>query len=510
MELGQDKKSSQKFTPQKSSSGSYLEVGKLPPQAVDLEEAVLGAILLEKDALTSIIDVLKPETFYVETHQIIFRAIIRLFENSKAIDLLTVSQELRKSGELEKINGAGYLAELTNRVASAANIEFYARIIAEKYILRELVKISTDVTRSAYEETTDVFQLLDKTETDLFSVAEGNIRRSYSKMSDLVAKAIKRIETLQSQKEGLSGIPTGFRGLDLMTGGMQRGALIIIAARPAMGKTAFVLSLARNAAVDYNIPVAVFSLEMTALELVNRLVSAEAQIPGEKIKTGSLEPYEWTQLNTRISKLADAPLFIDDTPGLNIFELRAKARRLKQQHKVDLIIIDYLQLMTAGIDKGGNREQEISSISRALKNLAKELDIPVIALSQLNRSVETRSGTKKPQLSDLRESGAIEQDADIVMFLYRPEYYGIDESTMGKPVEGLAQILLQKHRNGSIGDIDVHFEKTYAKFTNLEETSFDSVNFDGRINPTNFITKSSKMNDIDPEITPGNMDESPF
>lgn len=444
--------------------------GKLPPQAVDLEEAVLGALMLEKEALSQVIDILKPEAFYVEKNQLVFRAIQRLFEQSKPVDLLTVTQELRQQGTLEKIGGAFYIAELTNRVASAANIEFHARILLEKYILRELVRISSDITKQAFEETTDVFDLLDKAETDLFAVAEQNIRRNSEGMSTLVAKAIKEIEAVGQQEEGLSGVPAGFTELDRMTNGWQRGTLNIIAARPAMGKTAFVLSLARNAAVDFNKGIAFFSLEMGSIELVNRLISGEAEIEGEKIKKGKLEPHEWTQLNTRVGRLSQAPFFIDDTPQLTLFELRAKCRRLKAQHDIQMIIIDYLQLMSGGPDNGnGNREQVIANISRGLKALAKELSVPVIALSQLSRAVETRGGDKKPQLSDLRESGSIEQDADMVMFIYRPEYYGIGEDLP----PGTAQIIIAKHRNGQTGEVNLKFVNKFAKFTN-PDTAFDN------------------------------------
>ncbi|MDP2189106.1 MAG: replicative DNA helicase [Sphingobacteriaceae bacterium] len=441
-----------------------VSAGKLPPQAIDLEEAVLGALMLEKEALSQVIDILQPAVFYVEKNQHVFRAIQKLFEQSKPVDLLTVTQELRQLGLLDKVGGAFYIAELTNRVASAANIEFHARILLEKYILRELVRISSDITKQAFEETTDVFELLDKAETDLFAVAEQNIRRNSEGMSTLVAKAIKQIEAIGQQEEGLSGVPSGFTDMDRMTNGWQRGTLNIIAARPAMGKTAFVLSLARNAAVDFKKGVAFFSLEMGAIELVNRLISGEAEIEAEKIKKGKLEGHEWTQLNTKVAKLSEAPFFIDDTPQLTLFELRAKCRRLKAQHDIQLIIIDYLQLMSGGPENaGGNREQVIASISRGLKALSKELSVPVIALSQLSRAVETRGGDKKPQLSDLRESGSIEQDADMVMFIYRGDYYGLEPE-----IPGSSQIIIAKHRNGQTGEVNLKFIDKYAKFVNLE------------------------------------------
>ena len=401
--------------------------GKLPPQAVDLEEAVLGAIMLEKDALASIIDIIKPEAFYKESHQIIFSAITRLFAKTEPIDILTVTNELKFSNELDSAGGPFYIAQLTNRVASAANTEFHTRIIIQKFIQRELIRISSEIIRDAYEDTTDVFNLLDKAENELFSVGETNLRRNYTDMQSLISSAVKQIEAAKNNQGTFSGVGSGFTELDRVTSGWQPSDLIVIAARPGMGKTAFVLTVARNAALDFNKPVAIFSLEMSSIQLVTRLISAEAQLPGDKLRKGDLISHEWEQLNAKIKNLVNAPIYIDDTPSLSIFELRAKARRLKAQHKIEMLIIDYIQLMSGGIERSnGNREQEISNISRSLKSLAKELNIPVIALSQLNRSVEARP-SKKPLLSDLRESGAIEQDADMVLFIYRPEYYQQDK-----------------------------------------------------------------------------------
>lgn len=482
------------------------EMGKLPPQAVDLEEAVLGALMLEKDALTNVIDILQPKTFYKEAHERIFGAIKRLFEKSEPVDILTVTQELKKTGELELAGGAYYITQLTNRVASAANAEFHARIIVQKFIQRELIRISSETIRDAYEETSDVFDLLDSAESNLYSVVSGTIRKEYDKMSSLIGKAITQIEAARNQKSGVTGVESGFTELDRLTSGWQNSDLVIIAARPAMGKTAFVISLARNASVDFARPVAIFSLEMASVQLVNRLISSEAEISAEKLKKGQLEDYEFQQLNSKIHKLAEAPLFIDDTPALTIFELRAKARRLKQQHNVSLIIVDYLQLMHAGSDnKNGNREQEISTISRSLKSLAKELEIPVIALSQLSRAVETRGGDKKPQLSDLRESGAIEQDADMVLFIHRPEYYGLTEDGQGNPTNGLAEIIIAKHRNGPVGSVNLKFISQLAKFADMENNAY-GYNASAGIEPSsdfdntsshNTITRGSKMNDIE-------------
>ena len=363
-------------------AGAQADHGKLPPQAVELENAVLGALLIEKEAVNAVIDILQPHSFYKEAHQKIFYAIQILFQRSEPIDILTVTNELRKNGELEQVGGPYYIAQLTNQVASSANVEFHARIISQKFIQRELIRISSDIIRDAYDETTDVFTLLDKAESNLFAVAEGNIRKNYDSMSSLIRLAIEQIETSKSQEGGITGIPSGFTALDRMTSGWQPSDLIIVAARPAMGKTSFALSLCRNAAVDFKQPMAVFSCEMSSLQLVTRLVSSESEISSEKLRSGDLANHEMEQIHAKITDLAEAPLFIDDTPALSVFELRAKARRLKAQHDIQLIVVDYLQLMTAGGDnKAGNREQEISTISRSLKSIAKELNIPIVALS---------------------------------------------------------------------------------------------------------------------------------
>ncbi len=457
----------------KSTFETPSPLGKLPPQATELEEAVLGALMLEKDALTNVIDILKVESFYKDSHQVIFQAILDLFTDSQPIDLLTVTSQLRKNGTLEIAGGAFYVTELTSKVASAANIEYHARIITEQAIKRELIQISSEIQKESYEETTDVFELLDKMEQSLFEISEKNIRKNYSDMKSIMREAIHEMEIRKTQKDGLTGVPSGFTSLDRVTSGWQKSDLVIIAARPAMGKTAFVLSVLRNAAVDHNKPVAIFSLEMSSVQLVNRLISAEAELSSEKIKKGSLENYEWEQLVHKTAALSKAPLFVDDTPALSILELRAKCRKLKAQHDIQMIVIDYLQLMSGDTKGGGgNREQEIASISRALKKIAKELDVPVIALSQLSRAVETRGGDKKPQLSDLRESGSIEQDADMVMFLYRPEYYGIneveDENNQIINTNGMGEIIIAKHRNGSLGSVRLRFIGQFTKFTDYE------------------------------------------
>jgi|SRR5690554_735123 len=491
-----------------------LEHGRLQPQALDLEEAVLGAMMLEKEAVNTAIEILRPVSFYKESHQKIFEVIYELFESSQPIDILTITNGLKEKGYLDAVGGPYYISQLTNRIASAANTEFHARIIAQKFIQRELIRISTEIINDAYDDTTDVFTLLDRAESGLFSVTEGNIRKQYDTMSELIRGAIKQIEQAKNQEGNVIGVPSGFTALDRMTSGWQPSDLVILAARPAMGKTAFALTLARNAAIDFQKPVAVFSLEMSSLQLVTRLISSESGLSSEKLRSGNLQEYEIEQIHAKIGGLSEAQIFIDDTPGISVFELRAKARRLKSQHDIQLLVVDYLQLMTGSSDgKGsGNREQEISTISRSLKSIAKELNIPVIALSQLSRAVESRGGDRRPQLSDLRESGSIEQDADMVMFINRPEYYGLTEDEEGNSTLGIANIIIAKHRNGAVGDVQLKFTKELAKFSDLEHDQFSGGNaefgelpvsdeFDG----SNTITRSSRMDD-----TFDDDDDAPF
>ena len=454
--------------------------GKLPPQALELEQAVLGALMIDNDAWSNAIELLKPDSFYQTEHQKIFSAIEDLFNNTERIDILTVTNLLKQKGELKEVGGAAFVSKLTERVASAANIETHARIIAQKFIQRELIRISSNTIKDAYDDTTDVFDLLNNAEQGLFEISEGNIRKNYDKMSTLIRQALEKIEEVKNKQDGLSGIPSGFSDLDRVTSGWQPSDLIVIAARPGMGKTAFVLSMARNTAVEFNKPTAIFSLEMSSVQLVNRLISSESAIPAEKLRKGNLEEHEWIQLNQQISSLSEAPLFIDDTPALTVFELRAKCRRLVRNNGVEMVIIDYLQLMhTGNSNKSGNREQEISTISRSLKSIAKELNIPIIALSQLSRAVETRGGDKRPMLSDLRESGAIEQDADIVCFIYRPDYYGFTEWPDTSPgqdpdCQGQGEIIIAKHRNGSLENIRLRFISHLAKFTDLSSFGIGS------------------------------------
>jgi len=472
-----------------------LEKGKLPPQALELEEAVLGAMMIDKKGVDEVIDILQSEAFYKDAHKHIFEAIFQLFTDSQPIDLLTVSSQLKKNAKLELAGGDYYLIQLTQKISSSAHIEFHSRIILQKYIQRSLIRISNEIIEESYDETTDVFDLLDKAESRLYEVTQGNIKRSSETAQSLVIQAKKRIEEI-ANKEGLSGIATGFEKLDKVTSGWQPSDLVIIAARPGMGKTAFVLSMARNIAIDFGHPVALFSLEMSSVQLITRLISSETGLSSEKLRTGKLEKHEWEQLSVKVKDLEKAPLFIDDTPSLSIFDLRAKARRLASQHGIKLIIVDYLQLMTAGGNGkgGGNREQEISTISRNLKALAKELEVPVIALSQLSRAVETRGSSKRPLLSDLRESGAIEQDADIVSFIYRPEYYKIEEwdDDEQSPTEGQAEFIIAKHRNGSLENIRLKFIGNLGKFDNLEEygSAFNDLPSKMNLDDNPFFTKN--------------------
>lgn len=490
---------------------STMVYGKIPPQAKDLEEAVLGAVMLEKTAFDTVIEILKPECFYVEAHQRIFRAMQGLANKSQPIDILTVAEELRSREELDVVGGAYYVTKLTNAVVSAANIEAHARIILQKFIQRELIRISGEIISDAYEDSTDVFDLLDDAEGKLFEITNNHLRKNFDTIDSVLVKTIQRIEDMRHKNEDVTGVPSGFSQLDKVTYGWQNTDLIILAARPAVGKTAFALNLARNAAMNPSKPtgVALFSLEMSAGQLVQRILSAESEIWLEKIARGKLEEHEMKQLYARgIQRLAQAPLFIDDTPALNIFELRAKCRRLKNKHNIGMVIIDYLQLMSGSNEnRQTNREQEISNISRNLKGLAKELSIPIIALSQLSRAVEQRGakeGSRVPQLSDLRESGAIEQDADMVMFLYRPEYYEMSQNAEGESVKGLTEVKIAKHRNGSLETIKLKALLHIQKFTNWDEDPYSGVGLPaGGWRPVDegggeklYIQTGSRMNDI--------------
>ena len=519
MENNQDRSRSPIKRTKRAASTAQELGGKVPPQAVDLEQAVLGAMMLEKNAVTETIDILSSESFYDPKHQYIFAVIKDLFGTSKPIDILTVIDKLKRNGELEAAGGAAYVSQLTSRVASTAHVEFHARIISEKHIKRELIRMCTEVMRDAFDDTNDVFDVLNKAEGDLFKIAENNMGKAVDVMQNVVREAIEEIEAAAQNSDGISGIPTGFFALDKLTSGWQRSDMIVIAARPAMGKTAFVLSMARNTAVDHGQGVAIFSLEMSSVQLVKRLIASETRLSAEKLRKGDLRDDEFQQLHTRISKLATAPLYIDDTPGISIFDLRAKCRRLKMQYDIQMVIIDYLQLMTAGGKTQGNREQEISSISRSIKEIAKELNVPIIALSQLSRSVEQRGGDKRPVLSDLRESGAIEQDADIVSFIYRPEYYGFMQDEDGNSNAGVGEIIIAKHRNGALDTVRLRFIGQYARFDNLEsydDNDLDAApkqlgaNNDFDSQAGNTYTIPSKMNSFDDSDFDTSGEDAPF
>lgn len=466
------------------------ETGRLQPQARELEEAILGALMLETDAYSLISEILTPECFYDKTHELIFTAIQDLAIQQKPVDILTVVDQLRKSGKLEAVGGTSYIAQLSQKVVSSAHIDYHARIVAQKYLARELITFSSEVAGKAFDETNDVDDLMQEAEGRLFEISQRNVKKDVQHINPIIKEAFSLMREAAKRTDGLSGLPSGFRELDKITSGWQNSDLIIIAARPSMGKTAFVLSMAKNMAVNFNIPIALFSLEMSNVQLVNRLIVNVAELSGEKIKTGQMAEYEWHQLDSKVSKLYDAPIFVDDTPSLSVFELRTKARRLVKEHQVKCIIIDYLQLMNASGMSFGSREQEVGIVSRSLKGLAKELNIPVIALSQLNRGVDIRTSqpraregfdSKRPQLSDLRESGSIEQDADIVCFIHRPEYYKILQDEQGNDLTGKAEIIVAKHRNGKTDDIELEFKKEFARFQNLDENRM-ITDYQSRVN----------------------------
>lgn len=462
-------------------------LGKIPPQSTELEKAVLGALLIQSSAIHEITSIIKAETFYIPAHQTIYSAMLNLAMAQKPIDTITVSEELKAKNELDEVGGLPYLIELTELIGSAAHLEYHARVIQQKYIQRELIRSSTEIQKASYDETRDVEELINFAESEIFKISEGTTKKELVKIGSVLDSAKAAIENAANNKGKLRGVPTGFIDLDALTGGWQPSDLIIIAARPSMGKTAFVLSMARNMAIKHKKSVAFFSLEMSSLQLVNRLIAAETEIPSEKLRNGMLDDNDWKIFEAKMNNLETAPLFIDDTPAISIFELRAKCRRLaRSDNHLDIVIIDYLQLMTSGSDNKGSREQEVSTISRSLKAIAKELNVPIIALSQLNRSVETRSNDKRPQLSDLRESGAIEQDADIVAFIHRPEYYGILEED-GITTKGLANIIVAKHRNGAVEDVKLKFIKELAKFQDMDKAIED-------ITPSEYQTVGSKMN----------------
>ncbi len=468
------------FSPSQKNRDAYTNItndnmGIVPPQATELEEAVLGALMLEKDSVIAVQEYISPESFYTEQHRLIYKAIEGLSRDLQPVDLFTVTERLKVERELASAGGAAYLAQLTQKVDSAANVEFHARIIAQKYVQRELIRAATEIQKQSYDETVDVTDLIGYAEGEIFKVAEGHIKRSVQSSRDILARALAQIEEAAKNENAFNGVPSGFAAVDRKTLGWQLSDLIIVAARPSMGKTAFVLTMARNMAIDYEQGVAFFSLEMSAVQLMMRLIMAETGLASNDIKTGKLSSEQWKHLETATKPLAAAPLYIDDTPALSIFEFRSKARRLKIQHDIKIIIIDYLQLMTGSTDTRGNREQEVAFISRTLKAVAKDLNVPIIALSQLSRATEARGGSKRPMLSDLRESGAIEQDADIVAFIHRPEYYGMHQTEDGLPTAGMAEIILAKHRNGEVCDVPLRFIKEQARFADVDELDMKSI-----------------------------------
>mgnify|MGYP002624333250 CR=1 FL=1 len=432
---------------------------------------MIGALMIEQDAYGQVSEMLRPESFYDKRHQLIFEAIRSLNVQQRPVDLLTVTEYLDSQKQLEDVGGPLYLTQLTERVASSAHIEYHARIIAQKFLARELITFSSLIQTQAFDSTVDVDDLMQEAEGKLFAISQQNLRKDYTQINPVIRAALAEVEKAAARQDGLSGLSSGFPHIDKITNGWQPSDLIIIAARPAMGKTAFVLSMARKIAVTQRVPCAMFSLEMSNVQLVKRLMLNVCELSGEKIRSGQLAPYEWGQLHDRIRELFDAPFYIDDTPSLSIFELRTKARRLVREHGVKIILIDYLQLMNASGMSFGNRQEEVSNISRSLKGLAKELNIPIIALSQLNRSVEKREGDegKRPQLSDLRESGAIEQDADMVCFIHRPEYYKILQDEKGRNLRGMAEFIIAKHRNGAVDTVLMRFRKEYARFQDTDE-----------------------------------------
>ena len=477
--------------------------GHLQPQALDMEQAVLGALMIDKDAFSIVSEILRPETFYEPRNQKIYQAIQTLNMSERPVDIMTVTEQLKKDGTLEDVGGPAYIMDLSSHVASSAHIEYHSRVLAQKFMARQLISFASVIETKAFDETQDVDELMQEAEGSLFELSQKNMRQDYTQIDPVVKNAVDILQRAAANTDGLTGISTGYTDLDDKTSGWQNSDLVIIAGRPAMGKTAFALSLAKNIAIDNRIPVAFFSLEMSNVQLVNRLISNVCEISGKKILNGQLDQEEWKRLDSRLRRLQGAPLYVDDTPGMSIFELRTKARRLVREKGVRIIMIDYLQLMNANGARFGSRQEEVSTISRSLKGLAKELDIPILALSQLNRGVEGREGNegKRPMLSDLRESGAIEQDADMVCFVHRPEYYRIFQDEHGNDLHGMAQIIIAKHRKGATGDVLLNFRGEYTRFQNPQDVLI------GPSSPTSGgEIIGSRMNGGDPLPPPPPMD----
>lgn len=491
------------------------QYGRIPPHDLALEEFVLGAIMVEEGSEIDVFNILSPDSFYTDAHRKIYEAILKLSSAQQPIDMYTVIEQLSKNGTLEDVGGAYYIASLTEKVGSAAHLEFHSRILQQKYIARQLIKIATEIEDQSYDPTAEVDDILSYSEKSIFDLANGNIKTQTKSMSDVLKESLKQIEDAGKREDGLSGVPSGFTSLDKITQGWQNSDMIVVAARPAMGKTAFILSMARNMTVNFKIPVLIFSLEMSAVQLVNRLIVSESELSSEKIRTGKLEDYEWTQLDNKIKNLQDAPLYIDDTAAISLFELRSKCIRLKMQHNIGMVMIDYLQLMSGPPEVRGNREQEVSTISRGIKQLAKEINVPIIALSQLSRSTVSRGGDMRPQLNDLRDSGAIEQDADIVCFIHRPEYYGMQQDAEGNSTQGLGQVIIAKHRNGATCDVNLRFRAEFARFEEwdslgLSQAGLPAIDSSGNasVEQSSSIESLSGLGVPPPPITP--MGDAPF
>ena len=487
-------------------------LGHRQPQNLEMEAAVIGAVMIEQDAYSQVCEILTPEAFYDHRHKVIYEAVRALNVQQKPIDMLTVTDELESTDKLEEAGGPFYITQLAGNVTSSAHIVYHAQIIKQKHMARQLITFASRVLDGAFDPMSDIGELMQSVEAELFQISQTNMKGTAQQINPAIQEAIKMLKDAAAMDGGLSGLTSGFPSLDKMTNGWQNSDLIIFAARPAMGKTALVLSMMKKMACDNQIPVALFSLEMATVQLVRRLLGNVCEISGEKLRNGQLAPHEWAQFDARVNQLIDAPVYVDDTSGLSIFELRTKARRLVREHGVRMIMIDYLQLMTASGMNYGSRQEEVSMISRNLKGLAKELNIPIIALSQLNRGVEGREGLegKRPQLSDLRESGAIEQDADIVCFIHRPEYYHIYQDEKGRDLRGKAQIIIAKHRNGAVGDVTLTFRGEFARFEEPGENTYVPM-------PGEDVTFSSHLNQDDGPITAENpfaptsaAEESPF
>ena len=439
-----------------------MELGKIPPQDIEAEQAVIGSMLTDQDAVISAIEILKPEDFYREDNRLIFEAILNIYNRAEPIDIITLKSELSSMGKLDSVGGLEYIAQLPDKVPTTANVEMYVKIVEQKSMLRNLVKTANEIISLGYEETEDVEDIMDMAEKKIFDVMQRKNQKGYTAIKDILVESFTQLEQLYNQKQHITGVPTGFTDLDNRTAGLHGSELILIAARPAMGKTAFALNIGTYAATRANVPVAIFSLEMSKEQLGNRILCSEALVDSNKVRTGKLEDEEWTKLAEASGELSTAPIYVDDTPGISIMEIRARCRKLKLEKNIGLVIIDYLQLIQGTGKRGASREQEISEISRSLKILAKEINVPVIALSQLSRAVEGRPD-HRPMLSDLRESGAIEQDADIVMFLYRDDYYNEDSEK-----KNIAEVIIAKQRSGSTGTVELAWLGSYTKFANLD------------------------------------------